>query len=416
MFNKAVIQKAALALGLAMANTANADAPPSASVDQVEALQAQLQAMERQMSQMRAQLATLSSAQQAHEAAERAESVPASVDQVAELESQVATLDQAIADIDKSSSWTDKISMKGDFRYRYEDIREDGRADRDRQRLRARLSLTGQVNDRTKIELRLASGSDNALSGNQTFDNLATTKDFRLDRAYVQYAVTDQLDVLGGKMKRNFYRPGENQMLWDDDLTPEGFAINYSNGGLFAHAANWLLEESSSSDDSYLHGLQGGYRFGLGQGELTFGAGYYLYDFAAALGFSEVENLQVFADYNTTLWDRPLTLFVDHVTNQEADDFDTGYRLGFEYGKVKAPGSIRLGLAYTEVEENSVFGGFSDSNFIGGGTNGDGWIARFGYGVADNTEFRLSLFINEFDINADAGDYDRLQADLRYKF
>ena len=38
----------------------------------------------------------------------------------------------------QGSSWAESIKWKGDFRYRYEDIEEDGKDDRDRNRIRAR--------------------------------------------------------------------------------------------------------------------------------------------------------------------------------------------------------------------------------------------------------------------------------------
>ena len=53
--------------------------------------------------------------------------------------SQLATLQKQ----NESTSWAETVKWKGDFRYRYEEIEEDGKDDRDRNRIRARAALVG---------------------------------------------------------------------------------------------------------------------------------------------------------------------------------------------------------------------------------------------------------------------------------
>ena len=83
------------------------------------------------------------------------------------------------------ANWADSIKVSGDFRYRMENIDQEGSEDRDRSRLRARISLDATVNETVKVGVRLASGNDDPTSTNQSFDKFATTKDFGLDRAFV---------------------------------------------------------------------------------------------------------------------------------------------------------------------------------------------------------------------------------------
>ena len=71
---------------------------------------------------------------------------------------------------EESGDWTDRISLKGDFRLRYEGISEQGEEDRARGRYRARLAMTAEATDKIDIVMELASGADDPVSRNVTFD------------------------------------------------------------------------------------------------------------------------------------------------------------------------------------------------------------------------------------------------------
>ena len=70
---------------------------------------------------------------------------------------------------------------------------------------------------------------------------------------------------------------------------------------------------------------------------------------------------------------------------------------------------------YRDLEADAVVGIFSDSDFIGGGTNGKGHRFNFAYQLAKNFEAGLTYFLNERK-NTDDDKYRRLQADLIFKF
>ena len=91
-------------------------------------------------------------------------------------------------------SWTDRIAVNGDFRLRYEGIDEDFESRRDRARFRARLGLKAEVADNVDFVLRLATGGDNPTSTNVTLDSGFSTKDIGVDLAYIDWAITDNLD------------------------------------------------------------------------------------------------------------------------------------------------------------------------------------------------------------------------------
>ena len=56
-------------------------------------------------------------------------------------------------------SWLERISLKGDFRYRHEMIDPEGRDHRNRHRVRARIHLLGKVNDVVDVGVQIATGN-----------------------------------------------------------------------------------------------------------------------------------------------------------------------------------------------------------------------------------------------------------------
>lgn len=50
-----------------------------------------------------------------------------------------------LASTAKADSWTDHLALKGDFRYRHELIDEQGKEERNRHRIRARLGFYAAV-------------------------------------------------------------------------------------------------------------------------------------------------------------------------------------------------------------------------------------------------------------------------------
>ena len=125
---------------------------------------------------------------------------------------------------------------------------------------RARVGLEGQVNDTVKAKIRLASGGDDPVSTNQSFDGAFSSKGFQLDRAYVIWTP----ETLGGaalsmgKMANPFRKLKD--LVWDGDLNPEGVALSHSLGDdgmkLGLDAGAFWLEERSKDDDTMMYGAQ----------------------------------------------------------------------------------------------------------------------------------------------------------------
>ena len=70
----------------------------------------------------------------------------------------------------EDKNWTDRLSLKGDVRLRYEGIDEKGESNRDRMRIRARIGLDAEIQENMKFVFRLATGGENPVSTNQTLD------------------------------------------------------------------------------------------------------------------------------------------------------------------------------------------------------------------------------------------------------
>jgi len=333
-------------------------------------------------------------------------------------------------------NWTDSIAIKGDVRLRYDGTREEGDPDRDRARFRARLGLTAKVNDNVEAVLQFASGGDNPVSTNQSFDDGFTRKDIGLDLAYLDWTPNENTHVYGGKMKNPLHRAGGHALIWDSDLNPEGVAVKYETGGFFGTAGLLFVEERSTSDDSLLMAVQGGYGVEIADGvKLTSGVGYFNYTNTVGnvpfydqnpRGNSvdvngdlvlDYKELEIFAELDMKLGDMPFKVFADFVRNSDASDDDSGYAIGASVGKAADPGTWQASWTWQELQADAVISTFTDSDFGGGGTDNNGHVIRGKYALADNWALAGSLFLNEVDKFAgNPHDYDRLQLDLEFKF
>ena len=332
--------------------------------------------------------------------------------------------------------WSSRIAFKGDARLRYEGIDEDGEADRDRFRVRTRFGLTAAVQDDVDVVVELSTGGDNPVSANQTLDGGFSGKDIRLNLAYADWRPTDDWRITAGKIKNPLYRAGGLQLIWDNDLNPEGVATRYDNGSLFVTAGLFAAEERSSADDSVLYAVQAGYNFGLGSnGALIVGAGAFGYtDTVGNTPFFdgtpdgntvdidgnyvlEYRNTEVFAQYESTVGNLPFVLGVHATQNGDAEVEDTAWGIGARLGSAKAPGTQQFQWLYMDVEADAVVSTFADSNFGRGETDASGHILRYKYALAPKIALGGSLFLNEVDeFEGNEHDYTRIQIDLEFKF
>ena len=348
----------------------------------------------------------------------------------------------------ETGTWADAISFKGDLRLRFEHIDQDDKDEtRERWRGRARLSVKGQVAEDWVVGMRLASGSDDPVSSNQSFGDGFDTKDFKLDRAYLEWTPSsaEGLTLNGGKTALPFYRIKD--LIWDGDFNPEGFNLMYASAldaaSVFANAGIWFAEERSSDDDTYMYGVQVGSEFKPADSvKVTAGASYYLWDNMA--GFSPLfegtdsfgntvltvgeegdesivyaDEYQVFEAFVKAGLDvgMPLAIYADYIVNTETEQpGDTGYMVGATLGKASDPGSWQLDYNYRDLEADATVAAYTDSDSFGGGTNGEGHKLQGKYQISKNLQSVVSLFLQSLDPDGSDVDFTRLQVDLVTKF
>lgn len=359
------------------------------------------------------------------------------------------------------AGWTEATKLTGDVRARHETIdiegeQDNGGRDKDRQRLRARLGVTTQINPEVETGIQIASGnSADRRSTNQDMDAYFDKKALWLDLAYINYhpIAVPGLKIFAGKMKQPWMALGD--IAWDGDINPEGFAGNYTlkNGtttffgttGYFVLKDNVDGEGVQFENDLSLFSLQVGSAFDVGQNvRLTLGAS--MYDFnneeqglapAPAVAFrangnttDEFNLVELFGQMDVIGLPIPLSVYGQYVQNQDAEDFydptakkqyldggeDTAWLLGLRTNI----GGVALDYNYRDVEANAVVGSLTDSDFASGYTNSSGHKLKAGYDFLTNFNVALTYFMAESNAASrfepvDAN-VDTLQLDVSAKF
>ncbi|MGA2324054.1 MAG: putative porin [Sedimentisphaerales bacterium] len=348
--------------------------------------------------------------------------------------------------------WVENMKISGDLRYRYEGIDSQSKGkwtdSINRNRLRARIGLYDKVDEDIDVGFRLASGAADPVSTNQTEGDAFSKKPIWLDQAYFDWHPKDitGFDFIGGKMPRPFYRVGDNQLIWDDDLNPEGLAVKYElpindslkayiNGGGFwvghpdtataADTSLWGIQgylKNTFEDKSYLLGGMSYYTYGNIKGEPNISSLWGKYSLFGNTSSSVAGNykygydiVEGFAEYGTKIANYPVAVYGDVARNTDAPSSKSNaWLIGTTFNKAKDPGSWQIGYNYRKVESDAVVGQFNDSDFDGGGTNARGHWFNFTYQLAKNFQAGLTYFLDENKTTDDK--YRRLQADLGFKF
>src|SRR5687768_16185628 len=109
----------------------------------------------------------------------------------------------------KAADWPNRVTLKGDIRYRHEHTDDATQAkERDRHLVRGRIALEAKANDAFQIGIGLSTTENgNPRGANQTLDGEFTRKSVYFDLAYFDWTVVDGLHAIGGKMKMPFFRP-----------------------------------------------------------------------------------------------------------------------------------------------------------------------------------------------------------------
>jgi hypothetical protein len=363
----------------------------------------------------------------------------------------------------RGGEWYEKITITGDVRYRAEWTKQQAKDEDTRDRIRARLRVVGKAAESWSAGVGLATGTDDPISSNQTLTGGFSKKGIMLDLAYVDYhlGVVAGLSVTAGKMRLPFKVPYQTELMWDNDLTPEGLTITYLGGvgtkaHVFLNGGVFDIKDTNPDEtgEAWMVGGQAGLEMKPSERlGFTAGAGYYNYEGAVGRtgfyqaneffgnstklwrGRRDIGGVSYYYYYRGYAWDFNivealgvldvkvagkglLTLYGTYVDNIRADSLGTGWLAGAaaRYGEDR--GALKLYANYRRLEADAVIGAFTDSEFIGGGTDGKGWELGLAYGAAAGVDVGVTWFLGEKGIvpGASGSDYQRLQIDVQARF
>jgi Putative porin len=370
------------------------------------------------------------------------------------------------------ATWINRLDFSGDLRIRDEQFFADNNGDgalnggvnQNRARFRLRLGTVLKINDFT-VGLRIVSGAGQQVSTNQTETALFTGKAIFIDKAYLSWqgSGTKWLKITAGKMANPFLVLYSGDVVWDDDVNPEGFAENVNvspveHVTLFLNGGQFVLNESGANNhDPWMLGEQGGITVApTPEVKATLATAFYGSlnaggRDAANLGGTNqqgnsraggaaagtlLNNYRVFdvtGMLNVQAGPIPVALMGDYVrnlANTTATGTSTGnatgnegYQLGAIVGKASGANSWEVAYFYKLLQTDATPADLADSDFGNGGTSRRGHIMWAAYNPTKYLQVKVKYFITKsIPVNggvatpSNAGDINRLQADLSVKF
>ncbi|HUG44006.1 MAG TPA: putative porin [Acidobacteriota bacterium] len=340
-----------------------------------------------------------------------------------------------------------KIRLSGDLRFRMESdfdgLRADGapQSDRTRGRLRARLAGTLQARPWLLFAARLRTGSVGSqqsphvtlfdLNGNPLGDHHVVP-----DQYYLKLSQGRNW-IWAGRNQFPFWR--QNEIFWDDDVTPTGVAGAYALpgtgrrlqaiAGIFTlpdgavrvqgnlKAGQLLWEDSFQSQTMRIKGAAGFYKIDGRAGVRHLRA-----EFAAR----DYSLLQTGAEARLDGLPLPLSLGAEWTRNRDARASlirgqDVGYLLTASLGAADRAGDASLSYFYAKIGRWAVHPSYGQDDWFRWGTatqtdssdfKGHEW--RVVYRWSD----RLTVVGRAFSVGAlsDAKRAKRLRVDLNYRF
>lgn len=349
------------------------------------------------------------------------------------------------------------LTFGGDVRLRQEyfDKTTRGAVDRSRQRFRLRLATEAELPENVKVKLRFASGTGEQTSTNQSLDNASSQKAFWIDRAYLEWKPAAWVRLQGGRQANPLWTTYTSDVVWDDDLNPEGFgqsleALLPGNLRLFANALQMVGDEDETSTaDQWLLSNQVGADLFLGETRWKSALAYHHFENSRINSLSQVAvsegNRRITAgpsagalannfgvtEFTTELMvpvrDTTLTPGGTYVKNFAARHQqraghrlgDTGYQVGARLGKASAAKTWEAAYYYKWVEVDATLADFADADFGDGGVNRQGHIGWVAYNPREWLQVKFKSFITRVINDSEPPTRDhvnRYQLDLSVKF
>lgn len=332
----------------------------------------------------------------------------------------------------KKMAWAGKIKIKGDLRVRNENrSTTNAVSDKGRQRYRARIGVYADVTENVKAGIRFSSGkNDTATSTNETIDDNFDKDDAGIDLAYINWEVLDGLELMGGKFKQPWQQVSGG-LVWDGDLNPEGVAARYTTkiGGAKVIGSAGLLSlddnGSSRAEDETISFGQVAAKFKLAGAETLIGAS--IYDFSEGDNnpldtgkgndSTQYQLTELFGQTQVKLG-LPIKFYGHYVVNNDADGINKGEDTAWLLGVGTKMGQWKASYDYRDVELNSVFAAFNDSDFADGYSDSKGSRLKLSYAINKNFSVGTTYLNTEMGqlTSKGEGNVDTWQIDLKAKF
>jgi hypothetical protein len=328
--------------------------------------------------------------------------------------------------------WVKRITPFGDIRLRYEGFFNQPTKEgtkvtaQNRERLRARIGVKLALAEELSATVRIATGNPNdPISTNETLTKDFTPKHVNLDWAFLTFTPGKSFDIrpgvvafTGGKFPNPMFKPDE--MVFDEDLSPEGFYETFTlldkpRGALDQvkiQALQWTFDEVSNAQDGWMMGGQINPTMHIGSVQIEAGIGEFWFlnpnlianDLntnsslkntnevfrnadGTITGYKSGFNLfnqSVAVTFPDAVGGMPLRLFEDYVYNwQAATDDAQGVTAGLRLGDLKKRGDWSTGAFYEYLGQEAALSAFTYSDFGLGGTNQQGPVVQFQYQLLD---------------------------------
>lgn len=331
------------------------------------------------------------------------------------------------------------------------------------QRFRLRFGMEAALPDNLTAGFRLASGTGEQVSTNQTAGKLGSQKGIYIDTAYLKWKPVLNENattaLVGGRMINPLWRTYSSDVIWDDDFNPEGLG----------QSIEWLFPDAGVS--AFANGLEQVTNQGANSGKNQ-------WEFSGQLGFETRLPLDtrfrlagayhkwsdegrsslapgVFQDGNRRVGNAangallnrfgvgevtgqlsgwagkiPVNLQATVARNLRAVNFETpataagplardAYQFGAIIGAAKAKGTWELAYFKKYAQTDSTVADVADSDFGDGGTNRVGHIVWIAYNPRDWMQLKAKAFFTDtIDRQFLPGDkaVNRLQTDVSIKF
>jgi putative porin len=384
----------------------------------------------------------------------------------------------------KKAKWVDSVTWSGDLRLRHEQfwryangVATTG-ADRSRQRFRLRFGPEVKMGGfKATVQVGTSTSTDgingDQVSHNQSFDNAFSQKEIFILRAYADWnpSFFKPMTIMAGKLKNPFYTQYTNDVLFDADVNPEGFAEAFTfkvtdSISLFTNFGQFVLDEDGAGgNDQFMLAFQGGTELKFLNSKLRLTVGLFDALNLAASGLSEpttqqfnskagaagnaqpyvndYDVLHLAGSFDTEIIGFPVNVLGDFVKNTTGviscpnnpgnlpglcvgtriEDQDKGYQVGVRIGKASKANTWEVAYYYKWLQADAALSAFVDSDFGDGGTNRRGNIFWVGYNVTDFLNLKVKFFNTKPLEKSLCGtntscldDIDRMQIDAVFTF